>query len=441
MAQKRHAVVGVGGRSRMYLEAIRERYREHAKLVAICDNNQGRMDLYNRELVAAGCEPVPTYLDSEFDRMVEKEGVERVIVTTRDCFHDKYIVRAMELGIEVVTEKPMTTDAVKCQRIIDTARRTGISPRVTFNYRYSPARTQLKDLLMGGAIGRPLSLDFHWLLDTRHGADYFRRWHRNKANSGGLMVHKATHHFDLVNWWLSACPVEVYAAGHRRFYTPETAERLGLAGRSERCLDCPVSAKCRFFLDLRANDALREMYLEQESYDGYFRDQCVFSERIDIEDSMNLVVKYDTGAIMSFSLNAFLPKEGLEIKFNGTRGRLEHSTLEQSYVSGLDGGKPGETIRKGTETWLIPQFSSPQWQEVWHGTGGHGGGDAPLLDSVFLPEPPEDKYLRAADYIQGAWSILVGIAANISMKEDRPVKTADLVTGLGKPEFPPMPEF
>ena len=45
-----------------------------------------------------------------------------------------------------------------------------------------------------------------WLLDTRHGADYFRRWHRNKNNSGGLMVHKATHHFDLVNWWMIPTP-------------------------------------------------------------------------------------------------------------------------------------------------------------------------------------------------------------------------------------------
>jgi predicted dehydrogenase len=78
---------------------------------------------------------------------------------------------------------------------------------VTFNYRYSPFRSQVKELLMSGEIGDVLSVDFHWLLNTVHGADYFRRWHSNKAISGGLMVHKATHHFDLVNWWLSDMPV------------------------------------------------------------------------------------------------------------------------------------------------------------------------------------------------------------------------------------------
>ena len=69
-------------------------------------------------------------------------------------------------------------------------------------------------------IGEVLSVDFHWMLDTRHGADYFRRWHRNKANSGGLIIHKATHHFDLINWLLSSVLETVYATGHFRFYRP-----------------------------------------------------------------------------------------------------------------------------------------------------------------------------------------------------------------------------
>jgi predicted dehydrogenase len=77
--------------------------------------------------------------------------------------------------------------------------RTGRNCRVTFNYRYSPPRTQVKDLLMAGTIGDVLSVDFHWMLNTLHGADYFRRWHSRKEFSNGLMCHKATHHFDLVN--------------------------------------------------------------------------------------------------------------------------------------------------------------------------------------------------------------------------------------------------
>ena len=179
------------------------------------------------------------YPAHQFDAMILENKPDVVIVTTKDCFHDQYIVRAMELGCDVITEKPMTTDDKKAQRIIDTQRETGKNCRVTFNYRYSPPRTQMKAILMSGVIGEILSIDFHWLLDMHHGADYFRRWHRNKENSGGLMVHKATHHFDLINWWLSSVPESVFAQGQRRFYTPQTADRYGLTNRTERCLTCP----------------------------------------------------------------------------------------------------------------------------------------------------------------------------------------------------------
>ncbi|MFA7159644.1 MAG: Gfo/Idh/MocA family oxidoreductase, partial [Kiritimatiellia bacterium] len=217
--RKKYVHVGMGGRAMMYTDAIYGKMSKYAELVGICDNNPGRLRFANERIrnEFKGA-PVPEYADTAFDRMIREQKPDEVIVTTKDCFHDKYIIRAMELGCDVITEKPMTIDNKKCQAIVDAAKRTGRKVRVTFNYRYSPPRTQVKEMLMGGAIGRVLSVDFQWLLNTRHGADYFRRWHREKKNSGGLMVHKATHHFDLVNWWISASPVEVFAMGARRFY-------------------------------------------------------------------------------------------------------------------------------------------------------------------------------------------------------------------------------
>ena len=79
------------------------------------------------------------------------------------------------------------------------------------------------------------------MLDTSHGADYFRRWHREKDKSGGLLVHKSTHHFDLVNWWLASSPKTVFAMGGLRFYGRENAEgrgvTLAVAGWRLRRLD------------------------------------------------------------------------------------------------------------------------------------------------------------------------------------------------------------
>jgi len=434
MSKKRYAQVGIGGRSEMFTRAITETYKDTCELVGLCDTNRGRMDLRNEGLPGG---PVPTYAADDFDRMVAETKPDVVAVTTVDQFHDVYIVRAMDLGCDAITEKPMTTTAEKCQRIVDAVGRTGRSLRVTFNYRYSPVRSQVKELLMEGAIGRILSVDFAWLLDIRHGADYYRRWHRNKINSGGLMVHKATHHFDLVNWWLSSTPVEVYAQGKREFYTPEQAEAYGLAGRGERCHGCPVGEKCPFFWDMVSREGTRRMYFDQEKYDGYVRDQCVFSERIDIEDTMNLSVRYASGAMMAYSLNSFSPWEGYRINFNGTRGRLEHQVGESSYVSG-DGTVPGETIVEKTHIHVFPHFAPAYDVPVRKARGGHGGGDSPLLEDIFNPDAPPDPLKRTAGLADGAWSILVGVAANQSMATGQPVRVDQLVTGLPMPDHPEM---
>jgi predicted dehydrogenase len=438
--QKSYVQVGMGGRARMYTDAILGQMVRFSRLVGICDNNPGRLN-YANDWIAKEykMEKVPQYLDTQFDRMIKEQHPDVVIVTTKDCFHDRYIVRAMELGCDVITEKPMTIDEKKCQHIVDVVRRTGRKVAVTFNYRYSPPRTQVKEILMSGAIGRILSVDFQWLLDTSHGADYFRRWHREKKNSGGLMVHKATHHFDLVNWWLSANPVEVYAMGTRGFYgtTSGMVEKYRLQGHAERCLLCRYrkNRKCPFAFNLSGN----QLYLANEKYDGYFRDRCVFGKTMDIEDTMNVVVRYDTGAFMSYSLNAFMPWEGYKIAFNGTKGRLEHDCVESVNLIGTE-KTPGLMIPTGTRIRFYPHFKPARDIPVKTARGGHGGGDAPMLVDLFSPNPPRDPCLRAADYRGGAMSILVGIAANRSMQTGKPVRIDSLVQRIPKPDLTKMKE-
>ncbi len=436
--KKRYALVGVGGRSSMYREAVLETYAAHSEMVGFCDLNLGRLKLAQTKARAVAGVEVPIYEAKDFDRMVRETKPDVVIVTTKDATHSQYIIRAMELGCDVMTEKPMTTDEKKCRAIIDTQRKTGRHCRVTFNYRYSPPRTQVKDLLMSGVIGDVLSVDFHWMLDTLHGADYFRRWHSNKVNSGGLMVHKATHHFDLVNWWLSAVPVSVMATGKREFYTPAMAKRLGLQSHHERCRTCPEQEKCTFYLDLSANQELKELYLDNEKYDGYFRDRCVFRPDIDIEDTMNVQVRYNTGVTMAYSLNAFNGWEGYEICFNGTKGRLEHRMEERVFLKN-DASVPGAMTQEYKNIRIYPMRAAAYEIPMWTGQGGHGGGDTVMLDDLFLPEKKADKYQRAADQRGGAYSILTGVAANHSFITGKAVVIADLVPGIVLPDYPAMP--
>ena len=436
--RRRYAIVGLGSRHELYQDGIETVHAANAQLVGLCDVNAGRVELARRRSAKNGSTIPPGYLAADFGRMLTETRPDTVIVTTVDATHHDYLIWAMEAGCDVITEKPMTTDAEKCRRVLATQRRTGRSCRVTFNYRYAPPRSQVKDLLMSGAIGDVLSVDFHWLLNTHHGADYFRRWHSKKENSGGLFVHKSTHHFDLVNWWLGAMPVSVMATGKREFYTAATARRMGLTGPHERCCTCPEKSQCGFALDLSASPSLKALYGDQEGHDGYFRDRCVFRDDIDIEDTMNALVTYDTGATLSYSLNTFNAWEGYTVAFNGTQGRIEHAMVESVYVNGTEtvqGGiaDGGVTIR------VIPLRGQARTIVPWSAEGDHGGGDRLMLEDIFLPNRAVDKYIRAADERAGACSIAVGIAANRSLQTGAGVKIADLLPDLVRPDYAPMP--
>ena len=89
-----------------------------------------------------------------------------LIVCTRDDTHADIIVGALQAGVDVVTEKPMTTTAENCRRILDAERQTGRRVDVTFNYRYSPTARTIKEMLRSGVIGEIVSVDFHWYLDV-----------------------------------------------------------------------------------------------------------------------------------------------------------------------------------------------------------------------------------------------------------------------------------
>ena len=435
MKKKTYAIVGLGGRHELFRDAITGQFKNSCHLLALCDHNLGRLHKSLEETEERSGYPVKGYHSDDFDQMITALKPDSVIVTTMDSTHDDYICRAMELGCDVITEKPMTIDVQKCRKILETQKKTGRKITVTFNYRYSPPRTQVKDLLMAGTIGQIISIDFNWLLDTYHGADYFRRWHRNKKNSGGLIVHKATHHFDLVNWWISSVPAAVYAKGSRSFYTPETAERLGLNERASRCHICGASKQCSFLLSLKDSPSLKGLYLDHENHDGYYRDQCVFSDQIDIEDNMGVFVGYQNHVRLNYSLTAFSPWEGYIINFNGTAGRIEHRMEETVYIN-ADGTVPGTMKKDKTKTTVYPLRKEPYEVDIWEGEGGHGGADPQMIRYIFDPEnQPMDRYRRASDQRSGAWSIMTGIAANRSMELKRPVEIEELIPGMELPEF------
>ena len=427
MARKRYVQVGTGGRARMYYEAISSTFKDRAEMAAFCDLSPTRMNYANKVITEKyGAAPAKTYFYTDFDKMLDEVRPDAVIVTSVDRTHHDYIIRSMEKGYDVISEKPMTIDEKKAQAIIDCQKRTGKNLRVTFNYRYAPHHTKIREVLMDGVIGEIFSVHFEWLLNTQHGADYFRRWHRNKLNSGGLLVHKATHHFDLVNFWIGSRPDTVYAMGDLNFYGMKNAERRGVNKFYYRCYGSEAAKGDPFAIDIEHNETLKALYLDAEADSGYIRDRSVFSEDISIEDTMGVMVRYQNNAIMTYSLNAYMPWEGYNIAFNGSKGRLEVNLLEKSYIN-AGGEKGDEGALEGKKLTVKPMFGKPYEVPFVEGEGGHGGGDLVMLNDIF-GDPAPDRFHRAASHIDGAYSILTGIAANKSIASGAPVRIKDLIT-------------
>ncbi|MDL4842307.1 Gfo/Idh/MocA family oxidoreductase [Aquibacillus rhizosphaerae] len=423
---KKYVLVGTGGRAEFFYGAIVRDFKETCELVAFCDLNQTRMNYANHLLEEKyQHSKIATYAYADFDEMIATEKPDTVIVTSVDRTHHTYIIRALELGCDVVTEKPMTIDAEKCQSIIDTINKTGREVRVAFNYRYAPHNTKIRELIKNDVIGTVNSVHFEWALDTQHGADYFRRWHRDKRNSGGLLVHKSTHHFDLVNFWLGTTPETVYATGGLRFYGRENAESRGVTKFYQRAHGSDHAKNDPFAIHLDENEHLKSMYLDAEKEDGYQRDQSVFGDGISIEDTLGVMVTYKNKAILNYSLNAYLPWEGYIIAFNGTKGRIEVRIREQSYVnSGGNKEDEGKVMEKSIT--VLPMFGKAYEVKVLEGEGGHGGGDPVLLQDLF-GTPTKDEFNRAATHVDGAMSILTGIAGNLSIQTGQAIKVDDLV--------------
>ena len=432
--RRRLALVGAGARAEMFVRAVTGPHADRTDLVALADVNRARIDVHNRWLRAAGHDPVPAYQASDLARMLAAERVDQLIVASVDSTHAGHIVTALEAGCDVLTEKPMTVDAESCRRILDAVERTGRDVTVGFNYRFNPVHEMVRTLLAGGAVGEIGSVHFEWLLDVRHGADYFRRWHRDKANSGGLLVHKSGHHFDLVNWWLGAAPVEVYASG-RLFFYGDGGRRHGYARDYARAHGSPAAEGDPFALDLAGNPRLKQLYLDAEEEDGYRRDVNVFAPGVSIEDDLAVLVRYDTGATMTYHLTAYAPWEGYRLMVNGSRGRLELEVVESDHVNPgaaaeLKGaavhGTEAAAEQGGVTLTLRPFWSPPRVIELQpHERGGHGGADSRMAAVLFGGRT--DPLHRSATARDGALALLTGLAANRCLRTAAPVRVADLL--------------
>lgn len=425
-AKTRVALVGTGIRGvRFWGRDLVQGFSDAVEFVGLCDINPGRL-AFAKRYIGVDC---PTFTD--IDALLDSGPIDLLMVTTDDASHDEMIIKALGRNINVVTEKPLTTDEKKCSAIQKAVESSEAHLTMAFNYRYGHLFTSLKEIVEKKEIGDIVSVDFNWYLNTYHGASYFRRWHGLRDKGGTLLLHKSTHHFDLLNWYIESDPVEVMAYGDLEHYGKNNDFR------GDKCRECPHQSKCDYYWDITQDELATNLYVNNEHHDGYIRDNCLWREEIDIFDKMSVQIRYANNVIVNYSLTTYSPFEGFRLALNGHHGRLEtyegipwleEQETDQASVYEEEMGLSSHSTRDDGKHEIILARNFGDYERIAQPyiRRAHWGGDPILNAEVFKGIPPERDFGQKANFRDAAMSVLIGVAARKSIDEGRPVRIEEL---------------
>ncbi|MFD7160653.1 Gfo/Idh/MocA family protein [Kribbella sp. NPDC059898] len=381
---------------------------QYAEVVAIVDTDADRVAEFNASLEA----PIPYFAD--YDEMLKTVVPDAVIVTSPDHTHAEYILGALRQDIDVITEKPMVTTAAAAREVLEAERASGGSVQVTHNFRYAAAHREVKRLIQSGTIGRVTRVVMDYHVDLRHGASYFLRWNRRRELSGGLQVHKSSHHFDLLNWWIGEAPEEIFGYGALNYYGASSPHR---APRAEDPYFLAQHGSGVFpdGADVRAG-------LFGLHYPGQYpadRQLYIYDDEIDVEDTYSAVARYPGGAMLTYSIDFSSTWEGFRLSVAGTHGSIDllHGrTVEGAALPDSDRIRVAELFGPAREI------------EVAAEQGGHGGADPRMRHDLFAGPSPESVELGLlATSTEAAYAVAMGDALIQSFTTHRPVNLPALL--------------
>ena len=254
------------------------------------------------------------------------------VIATMDRDHLAPALACIELGYDLLLEKPVAPTAEDCETIAKAAEQKGVRALVCHVLRYTPFFTTIKKLLMDGAIGEICSIDHQEHVEILHQSHSFVRgnW-GNSQRSSCMLLQKSCHDLDILQWLIGKKCVKIQSFGGLHYFTRENMPE----GAPERCIDgCPHGDSCIFnsvklYLKsknewfrgacsgaVNPTDEQVEQALRTNQYG-----KCVYQCDNDVVDRQTVNMLFEGGITVTFSMNAF-NKGGRHIHIFGTKGEL-----------------------------------------------------------------------------------------------------------------------
>ena len=397
----RIGIVGAGnragglGRNLLALKGVR--------VTALSDPDTDRLNNLADEL---GVPPENRFTDS--NDLLASSCIEAVVIASPDHTHHALVLEAARRKKHVFCEKPMALELKHCVEMQKAAHRNGIMMMMGFCLRYNNLYRKAKEMIAQGMIGR---LHLAYAVDSveRGSAYFFHSWHRLKKNSGGLLLQKATHSLDILNWMTDSEPISVYALGGLDVFG-------GKESNAKACGSCQRKKTCPEFIDAHR---YHSDYLSGKAF--VIEDKCVFAQEIDVLDNEVLAIRYANGVRATFTECHFSPDYKREFAFVGDKGRL---TIMDYYLHN------GRTmpIKHPREIVLARRHENriitvhPKMRK-----GGHGGGDPAMIEDFVAALRGERKPLATG--LTGILSTAIAAAAERSVITGK-VEPIDRANGI-----------
>lgn len=336
-----------------------------------------------------------------------------VIISMPDNLHYEPCMKALEMGYDVLLEKPIAPTEKECRAILAMARKTGRIVAVCHVLRYAPYFVKMKELISAGAIGPVMSVQHLEPIEHTHMAHSYVRgnWHNSKETTPILLA-KSCHDLDIIKWVIDKPSEEIVAMGDLKWFRKENAPE----GSTARCTDgcrvertCPYSAikeyaekgKRLSVLDIPADTKDKKaLIMERLKTTNYGR--CVYRMDNDQPDHYITSIRFKGGITANFSMEAFSAEGGRKTRVFGSMGEMVGDMKELTVTD----------FRTGKVTKLVPIAEDV---EEYKGSG-HGGGDWLLARDFAQAVAHQDPKMLTSTIDESIESHLMGFMAEKSRK-------------------------
>ena len=390
--------IGAGDRGNIYGNYALA-YPDQLDIVGVAEP----MNIRNERYAAAHNIKDKYRFDTWEDVFERPKFADAIIITTPDVLHYGPCMKALEMGYDVLLEKPIAPTEKECKDILQLAQKTNRIVAVCHVLRYAPYFQKLHSLIQDGAIGKLVSLQHFEPIQHVHMSHSYVRgnWHDSKATTP-IILAKSCHDLDIMRWLVDSPCEQINAFGDLTWFKMENAPE----GSTERCIDgcavekqCPYSAKRIYYdkqtwlhhFDLPENPDLHpEAIMEYLRTSNYGR--CVYRMENDQPDHYTMNLKFKNGVTASFNMEAFTSYHGRRTRVMGSMG----------------------DIVGDMESFTYTDFRTGKQQRWSHSSDSHGGGDWRLVSDFLAAVDSRDPNMLTSTIDASVESHLMGFEAEKS---------------------------